>query len=366
MNRIIQYHPAVVGADAIGNSILSLHKLLLAQGIESYVSCRDDQVRFAPTYVLPVSSILNAVVGKNVDKDDVLLVHYSFYDEWAEQLAQLPIIVAIVYHNITPGHYFNNAGMESLGRLCDAARSQLARMASSFAAAVGDSEYNCSELRDLGYRAVSRVPVFVDIAGLRSSKFDRAAAVRFRESAELNILFVGRFVPNKRVDLVISTVAAFRSAFPLTINLHLVGKIWDHNYFSSLIAHAGELGVCDRLRFYHSADQIQLRTLFAVADAFVCMSEHEGFMVPIVEAFAAGCPVIAADASAIRETMGGAGILIDAPDPEFAASLIYLLKTDRPLRRRVTMDQSRRADDFHLSRTGQMWFEKIRSLRREI
>ena len=54
--------------------------------------------------------------------------------------------------------------------------------------------------------------------------------------------------------------------------------------------------------------------IYARADAYLCMSEHEGFCAPLVEALARGVPVVARRAAAVPETLGGAGVLVDDPD----------------------------------------------------
>ena len=53
----------------------------------------------------------------------------------------------------------------------------------------------------------------------------------------------------------------------------------------------------------------------AAADVFVCASEHEGFCVPLVEAMGKGIPVVAYDAAAVGETVGGAGLLVSDKSP---------------------------------------------------
>ena len=63
--------------------------------------------------------------------------------------------------------------------------------------------------------------------------------------------------------------------------------------------------------FTGSVSQEALAAYYQNADLFMIMSEHEGFCVPILEAFYSGVPVIAFDSSAIRETMGGCGLLVN-------------------------------------------------------
>lgn len=160
----------------------------------------------------------------------------------------------------------------------------------------------------------------------------------------------------------IDTLAQYSKAFPRTVNLHLVGKIWDEKYFASLISRAAQVGVTHSIKFHFNSTQQRLRTLYSAADAFVCMSEHEGFMIPVVEAFTAGCPVIAANAGAVGETMGGAGVLMSSPDPTLAAGLIHMVATDRELRRRVIAGQAQRAADFRPASVTKQWLRTIRTV----
>ncbi|WP_455957621.1 glycosyltransferase family 4 protein [Methylorubrum aminovorans] len=359
MPKIIQYHSSVVSRDAIGNSIALLHDALTAQGYSSFVACADHQIDKAAPGILPASAILNGRMGKDFDENDVLVIHFSFLDDTAEKLAQLPLRRVIVYHNITPGHFFRDVGLGWLADGCDRGREQLTRMAPFFDAAVGVSDYNCDELIASGYRNVKTIPILFDQSSFRGEDIDPEIFLSIRERAEVNVLFVGRFVPNKRIERIITMIGEFKSAFTPTICLHLAGKIWDGAYFASMMQHAANVGVVHDIQLHTNADPRRLRTLFAAATAFVSMSDHEGFMVPVLEAFASGCPVIASDAAAVGETMGGAGLLMSAPDTAFAAGLLNMLATDSQLRHRVIAQQARRAADFRPSRVGRQWIETI-------
>ena len=64
----------------------------------------------------------------------------------------------------------------------------------------------------------------------------------------------------------------------------------------------------------------------------VVTSEHEGFCVPVVEAMAAGVPVVAFDQGAVPEVLGGAGVLVSDKDPYALAAAIAALLRDAPRR----------------------------------
>lgn len=358
MAKIFQYHSSIIPADAIGTSITLLHKYLTEGGYQSFLVANNEDNLHASGSIR-AANFLNSVMGEDINDDDVLLLHFSFYDTLAGHLSTLPMRRILVYHNITPGFFFRDAGMNEFAAACDEGRKQLRRIAPHFSAAVGDSECNSYELIKLNYANVSTIPVMLDLDSFRYGQINAALYHKLRQDAEINILFVGRMVPNKRIERLLHIVAKFKESFPLSVRLHLVGKIWSEEYYSTVMQKAAELGVASNITFHQNVDGDTLRTLYASATAFVSMSDHEGFMVPIVEAFASGCPVIALNRAAVGETTGGAGLLIDKPDPNFAASLIYLVGTDSALRNRIIAAQAQRALDFDTSRSAALWIDKI-------
>ena len=72
----------------------------------------------------------------------------------------------------------------------------------------------------------------------------------------------------------------------------------------------------------------EILAYYRTADVFVCMSEHEGFCVPLVEAMYFGVPIVAYDSSAIADTLGNGGILTEDKDPKLVAEIINRLVQD--------------------------------------
>jgi glycosyltransferase involved in cell wall biosynthesis len=102
----------------------------------------------------------------------------------------------------------------------------------------------------------------------------------------------------------------------------------------------------ERFVFTGAVPDEDLAAYYRKADAYVSLSEHEGFCVPLVEAMAADVPVLAYAAGAVPETLGGAGVLFRPKDLEFAAEMLGTLVYDRPVRERVLEGQRRRLVDF--------------------
>jgi L-malate glycosyltransferase len=83
----------------------------------------------------------------------------------------------------------------------------------------------------------------------------------------------------------------------------------------------------------------------------VCLSEHEGFCVPLLEAMAHGVPIVAFDAAAVPETLGGAGLLLGSKRPGFVAEAVARVVGDDELRRALVDAGRARLDLFDLQRS---------------
>jgi glycosyltransferase involved in cell wall biosynthesis len=90
----------------------------------------------------------------------------------------------------------------------------------------------------------------------------------------------------------------------------------------------------DRFWFTGPVPDEDLAAFYRWSDAYVSLSEHEGFCVPLVEAMAADVPIVAYAAGAVPETLGGAGILFAPKDLEVAAELLGSVVYDHDVRGR--------------------------------
>ena len=89
------------------------------------------------------------------------------------------------------------------------------------------------------------------------------------------------------------------------------------------------------------------------ADAFVSLSEHEGFGVPLLEAMRFDLPVVAYDAAAVGETVGGAGVLLHERDLAQAAEAAALVSEDAALRTKLAAAGRKRVADFDTEKIAQ-------------
>ncbi|HEX8102402.1 MAG TPA: glycosyltransferase family 1 protein [Solirubrobacteraceae bacterium] len=105
------------------------------------------------------------------------------------------------------------------------------------------------------------------------------------------------------------------------------------------------------LRLLGAVDDAELPALYAGALAFVLPSVYEGFGLPVLEAMAAGTPVVAADATALPETAGGAARLVP-PEPEALREALTTLLGDEVESARLARAGRERAGAFSWERTA--------------
>jgi glycosyltransferase involved in cell wall biosynthesis len=102
--------------------------------------------------------------------------------------------------------------------------------------------------------------------------------------------------------------------------------------YSGIMSAAAARGVTDRVVFTGYVPPGDLPALYAGAACFVFPSVYEGFGLPVLEAMAAGAPVVASRVGAIPEVAGDAALLVDASRPAALAEAIEAVLSDGALR----------------------------------
>jgi glycosyltransferase involved in cell wall biosynthesis len=336
--RIHQWVPAAHRGDAIGDSARAVRGLLRGMGHESdiFALTIDDDLRGD---VLPFDC-------PEAARGDVTIFHFALPSPMTEAFAALGGRKVLQYHNITPAAFFApyDAG---LFRLAALGRKELATLAGRVDLALGDSEFNRAELESLGFVPTGVMPIAVNTARITSAPA-RPALERILSDGLINILFVGRIVPNKRIEDHIRLAEMYKRYTDSYYRFIFVGR-YDGlpRYYAQVRALIAEYDMLpDRFWFTGPVPDDDLAAFYRWADAYVSLSEHEGFCVPLVEAMAADVPIVAYAAGAVPETLGGAGLLFAPKDLEVAAELLGSVVYDRDVRARVLEGQRRRLRDF--------------------
>jgi L-malate glycosyltransferase len=335
--EIHQLLPGYQSGDAISSHAAGLRGLLRSWGYESEIFSQ----HVGPSVVHDCFHIRDFRGYDNA----IAIYHYSI---GADEITDLFLTTAgkrlLVYHNITPHEYFagydeveyamTKSGREALAELRDAADMVLA-----------DSLFNCEELIGMGFRAPRVLPILVDFASFEAAEPCQKTLSRF-DDGWTNFLFVGRLVPNKRQDEVIQAFAYYNQFIDRRSRLFLVGSDSKKTYVAHLRRLARVLAVEDHTEFPGHVSQSELLAYYRLADVFLCMSEHEGFCVPFLEAFYHDVPVIAYKAAAVPQTLGNAGVLFARRDHPAIAELAHLVITDQDLRHRIVVGQNKRLSKF--------------------
>ena len=321
--------------DAIGHEVLGIQRVLAKAGFRSEIIVETADPRLEDLTVDYRDMV------KEVSADDLLIHHFSLGSRASRTAFALPSKMMLVYHNITPPEYFLGVH-EQLVRQCFYGRRELLPYRSRCELAVGDSEFNRQELEALGFPRTAVLPVVPDFSHL-----DVMPDTRVFDTYDddwTNLLFVGRLIPNKRPDQLIRIAHAYQSIYNRRTRLLLAGS---HGGFETYLAQlhtlAATLGASDIEILGHVTNE-ELTALYDVADVFVSASEHEGFCVPIVEAFSRSVPVVALAATAVPDTMDGGGILYRRSEPAEVAGIVHRLLSDPSLEAEVLTRQDAAID----------------------
>lgn len=311
--RVHQILATLGYGDAIGNEVLGIRRALRGAGFDSEIIVETADPRLEDETI-----DYREMVGE-LTADDLLVHHFSLGSRASRTAFALPSRMMLVYHNITPPEYFLGVH-DQLVRQCYHGRRELLPYRSRCDLALGDSEFNRAELETLGFPRTAVLPVVPDFTHL--DVMPDVRVMRDYDDEWVNILFVGRLIPNKRPDNLIRMFHAYKSLYNRRARLLLAGA---HGGFESYLVQLHALVAALGVEDVHILGQVtneELTALYDVADLFLCASEHEGFCVPLIEAFHKRVPVLAYAATAIPATMDGGGVLYDTTDPRAVAALM--------------------------------------------
>jgi glycosyltransferase involved in cell wall biosynthesis len=334
-----QWVPAAHRGDAIGDSARRVRSLLRELGHQSdlYAMTIDDDLRGD---VIPWTD-------PGARRGDLTIFHFALVSPMTAEFARLTSGRVLQYHNVTPAHFF--AGYDpAIFRLAMLGREDLKSLVGHTDLAFGDSEYNRQELEQLGFTNTGVFPIAVDTS--RITDAPRRPALEKVLAAEdwPNFLFVGRIVPNKKIEDHIRLAELYKRHVSEEYRFVFVGKTdATPRYYDAIQALIARFRMPPgRFIFTGPVPEDDLATYYRMATVYISLSEHEGFCVPLLEAMAADVPVMAYGTTAVPDTLGGAGVQFAPKDLEYAAELLGELTYNDELRTQVIAGQRRRLADF--------------------
>ncbi len=338
--KINQILPSLSYGDAVSNDAIEIKNSLKKMGYDSDIYAK---------YIDPkVSKFTKNLDQYNGNPNNIVLYHFSLAGyEVTHFVKQLSDIKILIYHNITPHHYFRNINDEFY-KICKNGREELKTLNKIVTLALGDSQYNKIELDNYGFQNTGVLPILIDF-----SKYDFNAnkkIINIFEGDYINLLFVGRISPNKKQEDLIKTFYYLKKINPKS-RLFIVGSFNRmEKYFLLLQELIKKADLTDVFFVGHTSFD-ELIAFYRMADIFLCMSEHEGFCVPLLESMFFNIPIIAYNSTAIPYTLGGCGILINEKRYEEIAEMINLILIDVKLKTKIVEKQRIRLRDFEKKET---------------
>jgi glycosyltransferase involved in cell wall biosynthesis len=321
MTTIHQFSPVMTQGDGVSGSVFYIQVLLESLGYESgiYAWKSTDELT---GHVLPLSRF--------EDHDcDVLLVHHSMGHEQEEWLRSTNCRKIVVYHNITPSHYFQPGSDEEF--YSERGREQLRAWRPLFSSAICVSPFNAADLEEAGYQDTAVIPLLIDMQRFEGDIEPPRVNWRPPEN-EILIVSVGRIAENKRQHLLLEALWHLKKMLPEhPVRLILVGGTTSPGYHHQLLARVIELGLEHSVTLSGKCSDAELRWLYKNASLMWCASEHEGFCIPLIEANYFSLPVVSFVSSNIPDTLGRSGLLVTEAEPITMAAASARLMEDTML-----------------------------------
>jgi glycosyltransferase involved in cell wall biosynthesis len=326
MKRLIQMISTHHARDAAGAEVLVIERIMREAGwrVETYADNIDDELKGRTR---PSSELTNTVA-----EGAIVLYHHCVYSGMVEQFVDLDCTRVMVYHNITPSHFYAPYD-EGVAAACRMGREQLDLLADYVDVAIAHSEYSRQELEEVGFEVTRVIPFLFDPGRL---DLEPDAAMMQRLQGPPVIMFLGRMAPNKAPTDFIRVAEAYHTGevdlpparFVLAGKKNILPPYTKE--IDALVERAGLAP--EQLLLTDEVTDAELAACYRSAALFLSMSRHEGFCVPLLEAMHFGVPVMALARAAVPETVGDAGLLFDTIQAPDVAEKVAGLMSDDELR----------------------------------
>lgn len=351
--RVIQVLPCLKYGDAVGNDTVALHEALRRNGYkaEIYAEAVDEKLKKLHAYTVDM--------WKAPKKDDVIIYHLSVGWKYINLVRDADCRKIAVYHNITPSHFFKGYDGTAYED-CRSGLEEIRNLTGVFDYILCDSEFNRQDLISYGFKCrMDVLPILIPFEDYEK-KPAQSVIRRYQNLPGHNILFVGRVAPNKKHEDIIAAFAQYKKYYDPDARLFLVGNYSRKDvYYRRLQAYIDALHLTD-VYFSGHIRFDEILAYYHIADLFLCMSEHEGFCVPLVESMFFHLPVLAYDSSAVGNTLGGSGILFREKNFAEVAALMNRAIEDKTLREQMIQAEETRLKDFDNHRIEEQFLRYFR------
>lgn len=352
--RVIQLVSVLNFGDAVGNEVIAFKNILSKAGVPTGIFTAGIHKKIPEGTAWPIDKL------PELRDDDIIIYHFASKCALFDLVKTLPGKKVLRYHNVTPPEFFApyDKVAESVTR---EGLEQVSELKEYIDYVLAVSEFNKVDLIRMGYTCkIDVLPILI--------KFDDYEQTPSKDVIEKytdgikNIVFVGRVAPNKKFEDLIQSFACYQKMYGNQARLILVGSYSEEDkYYLELRKLENELNVKNVI-FTGHIPFADILAYYKVADVFLCLSEHEGFCVPLVEAMYFNVPIIAYASSAIPDTLGGVGVLLESKEPEKVANAINQLLISNIKCEKLVEGEVERLKYFLDQEVGTELLEHIRGL----
>ena len=336
--RIIQIVSSLNFGDAVGNDVIAIKNALQANGIVTEI------------YTLSIHKKIPKGTAKHIrrlpvlKKNDIVIYHFASADPLAETIKQLDCVKILRYHNITPPQFFKKYDSESEKNVSVGLK-QVRELKDYINYVMTVSDFNKRDLQEMGYQCpMYVVPILIQFEDYAQEPTTEIVE-KYSDDIK-NIVFVGRIAPNKKIEDIISVFEYYHKNIDTNTRLIIVGAYNEKNkYYEFLQKLVKKLSINNIIFTGHIAFR-DILAYYRTADVFLCMSEHEGFCVPLAEAMYFKVPIVAYASTAIPGTLNGCGVLVDSKEPATVAESLKEVLENPEYKQKILEGEERRLSDF--------------------
>lgn len=349
--RVIQVVSSLNFGDAVGNDALAIKQMLEEEGYATAIFA----LAIHPKIIQ--KNVYRMELMPELTEKDIIIYHYAAADELQSFFESTPARVVLRYHNVTPPAFYHDYDAKA-EKVTREGLQQIRQIRGRIDYGLTVSEYNKQDLVEMGYDCpISIAPILIPFEDYKQKPNEKV--IEKYSDGITNIVFVGRIVPNKKLEDVIACFAAYKKTYDTAARLFLVGNYQETDrYYQYLKAYIKEKRVDDVIFSGHIAFD-EILAYYKIADVFMCMSEHEGFCVPLVEAMFFEVPIVAYSSTAIPGTLGGSGALVETKEPQAVAAIISRIQKDAEYRKQLLEGQEKRLEDFAYAKIKAQILENI-------
>lgn len=329
--EVILLHQTFADGDAIGHDIQGMYDVLKKLNFSVSVFCEYNHTE--QKYNIKKLDKVKKLV---LEKQTLIIYHHSIFWSLGESILDAAKCRVIIrYHNITPPEFFDGYSEIYYQKTVEGYKQTERFSKKTDFFWLHDSFFNYTDILALGvkeeYCAV--VAPFHKVEHMESLEADYSTLNNLVRGSRVNILFVGRISTNKGHMKICRVVKAYREMYGPDFTCWIVGGFDSElsKYNKELNEYIDRYGLNENIIFTQKVSIQTLKSYILGCDVFLCLSDHEGFCVPLIEAQYYKLPVVTWDKSAIKETVGDDQLVFSAFNADLIAAGIHSVATNKDI-----------------------------------